>query len=531
MNHLKEHPWRLYLVVALLGAYTTIVVVKLFYIQVVRNDYYTELAKEERWQQRVIPAQRGTILAADGAPLAVSVPFETLYVDAMHLQNKGKVVDALAPILSESQDSISAALAKDDGRPVALRKYLPAEVVDRVRDLRFLHVYFQPEPRRLYPEGSLASQLLGFVGAGHEGLAGLELSWQGLLGGKSGTLFAEMDTAGSAIALGPSDYEAPVRGADIVTTIDRFAQSLIERELDAAMDRHSADAGTIIVMEPSTGAILAMASRPSFSLDDPDLFSPEKESLYDCPAVSHVYEPGSVFKVITMAAGIDSGAVGPDEVYNDQGYFAYDGTVIHNWNGQGYGYQTMAQKSCKGRSTRVRLTLATKLGRERFYQYVSAFGFGQQTDVDLPSDGEGLVRSDPALGWSSSDLLTNSYGQGISVTPLQMVRAIAAVANEGRLMKPQIVREIRTAGGVERIAPQTVRQAISPETASILNDMMVNAVENSVVGLARVEGYQVAGKSGTAEISNTERYSPMIPWLRSLVLPRPKAPALSFLWR
>lgn len=507
MNHLNERPWRLYVIVALLSAYAVVVVGKLFYIQVLQHDYYTELAREERWRERQIQPPRGSILAADGAPLAVSVPFESLYADAAYISDKDRTARMLAPVLGLEEQKIATKLADTSGQPVLLARHMPATDADSVRALGLYNVYFETENKRLYPEGELASQLLGFVGADQEGLVGLELSWQEHLAGKKGTSLAEVDTAGDAIAIGHSDYLPPVPGADIVTTIDRFAQRLVERELDAAMERHNADSGVIIVMEPSTGSIVAMAARPSFSLTDPNLFSPENEALYNCQAVASIYEPGSVFKVITMAAGLDSGAVAPDEVYYDEGYFAADGVIIRNWNGQGYGWQTMAeilQRSLNTGSSYV----ASKLGSERFYEYVRAFGFGEPTGVDLPVDAAGLVRSDPAAGWSPSDLLTNSYGQGISVTPLQMVRAIAAVANEGRLMKPQLVRELRTADGVVKIAPEVVRQVIKPETAAILTDMMVNAVENSVVGLAKVEGYKVAGKSGTAEISNPDGYNP-----------------------
>ena len=507
-NQLRERPWRLLALVALLVAYAAIVAGKLVYIQVFQHDYYLALANEEHYSQRQLEPPRGALLAADGAPLAVSVPFETLYADGRHMTDRAKAARLLAPLLGEDEALLVAKLAGAGDQPLLLKGHLPAEVADRVRALRLLNVYLETEPRRLHPEGGLASQLIGFVGRDYVGLAGLEMSWNDEMRGRHGSVQAEVDTAGDEIALGLRNYQAPVGGADLLTTIDRYTQRLIERELEAAVKRHSADAGTIIVMDPRTGAILGMASWPSYSLADPDYLAPEKEPLYRSPAVSDVYEPGSVFKVVTMAAGIDSGAVAPNETYEDKGYVVEGEVVIRNWNGVGLGPgTTMAQVLQRSLNTGSAY-VARKLGADRFYSYLRAFGFGVPTGIDLPGEAAGLVRDATASGWSRSDLLTNSFGQGIAVTPLQMAQAVAVVANEGRLMRPHVVREVRSPEGTRRIAPQTVRQVISPETARIVTNMMVNAVDKSVVGLAKLEGYRVAGKSGTAELLVNGRYSP-----------------------
>lgn len=506
-NQLGESPWRLSAVVVLLAVFAIVVVGKLFLMQIVQHGYYLGLATEEHRSVRQLQPQRGTVLARDGAPLAVSVPYETLLADATHMTDKGDVARRLATALGGNQASLAAKLTTAGDKPAMLQSSLSAEQADRVRGLHLLNVYFETEPLRLHPEGGLASQVLGFVGRDYAGLAGLEMAWNDELGGRLGSVEAEVDTAGDAIALGALDYVAPVSGADLLTTIDRYTQRLVEQQLNAAVEAHNPESATIIVLEPRTGAILAMATRPSYSLADPDYLEPENESLYRIPAVSDVYEPGSVFKVITMSAGIDSGAVQPDETYDDKGYVVEGDVTIRNADGIGRGIQTMAeilQKSLNTGSSYV----ARKLGPDRFYQYVRAFGFGEPTAVDLPGEAAGLVRDNKASGWSGSDLLTNSFGQGIAVTPLQMARGVAVVANGGLLMQPQIVREVRSAGGVRHIAPQTVRRVISPKTASILTNMMVNAVDKSVVGLAKLNGYRVAGKSGTAEILVDGRYAP-----------------------
>lgn len=498
-NLTGERAWRLFVIFAVLGAFCVVVAGKLVLIQVVQHEYFAALADEEHWRRSVIPAPRGSILAADGAQLSLSVDYETLYADGKHMSDKGKAAKALSAVLDESEEAIAARMVAGGDSPSLLRRYLTAEEADEVRRLRLYNVYFENEPLRLHPEGSLASQLIGFVGRDHEGLLGLEMAWEDDLAGTPGNLLAEVDTAGAAIALGVRDYSPPVRGADVLTTIDRFAQRTVERELDAAMERHQADAGSIVVLEPSTGAILAMASRPTFAVDDPGLFDPGREDLYRLRAVSDIYEPGSIFKVITMAAGLDSGAVTTDDAFYDEGYVVEGGVAVRNWDGQGHGWQSMAQILQRSLNTGSSY-VAKQLGPNRFYDYVRAFGFGQPTGVDLPGEGEGIVRDDSSEGWSATDLLTNSFGQGISVTALQMARAVAAVANEGRLMVPQVVREVRTAESTKRVEPVVERQVISPETARTLADMMVFAVDESVVGLAKVEGYRVAGKSGTAEM-------------------------------
>ncbi len=495
---LAERRWRLYLIAATLAAFTILVTGKLIYIQVFQHQYYRTLAAEEHWQAITLPAERGDILAADGRPLSESVTYESLYIDAKHVKDLDKTLAKLAPVIGQSEVEMRTKIAAAGDHPTLLQQYMPMDAANKVRALRLYNVYFEPEAKRLNPEGALASQLLGFVGKDQQGLLGLEMSWDKQLAGQPGRLYSEVDTAGSAIALGPSDLTVARDGADVVTTIDRFIQRTVERILQDAVTRHSADSGTIIVMNPHTGAILGAASRPSFSLTDPTMFEQSARELR-FPAVSDVFEPGSIFKVITMAAGLDAGAVRSDEIYYDAGYVTESGINIYNWDGNGHGWQTMAeviQRSLNTGSSYV----ARKLGAERFYDYVTAFGFGTLTNVDLPGEGEGIVRRESAQGWSPTDLLTNSFGQGIGVTSIQMARAVGAIANGGKLMKPQIVSEIRDANGVHKVAPVVERQVIRPETAAAMNRIMVNAVEESVVGTAKVPGYKVAGKSGTAEM-------------------------------
>ncbi|MHB1130792.1 MAG: peptidoglycan D,D-transpeptidase FtsI family protein [Chloroflexota bacterium] len=506
-NQLRESAWRLNLVVMLLGAFALIVAGKLAHIQIVQHGYYLALASEERWQVTQLQPPRGALLAADGAALALTVPFETLYADAANIKDKAKTAALLSPILGESEATLAAKLNPGDDRPVVLKRHLSAAEADRVRALHLYHLYFEVEPQRLHPEGALASQLLGFVGHEYSGLAGLEMSWDAEMSGEAGILQAEVDTAGDEIALALRNFQAPVGGADLVTTIDRFAQRLAERELEAAIKRHKADSGTVIILEPSTGSLLALASRPTYSLADPNYLSPANEPLYRLPAVSDAYEPGSVFKVVTMASGLDAGAVSANESYEDRGFVVEGGVTIRNWDGVGHGQQTMAQILQRSLNTGSSY-VAKKLGAAKFYEYVRAFGFGAPSGVDLPGEAAGLIRDHKSSGWSGSDLLTNSFGQGIAVTPLQMARAVSVVANEGRLMAPRIVSEIRSASGTQVVAPKVLRQVISPATARIVTDMMVNAVDKSVVGLAQIDGYKVAGKSGTAEILVNGRYSP-----------------------
>lgn len=503
----RRRSWRLLSVLAVCAVGALVVVARLFYIQVLQQDYYRDLALQEHWQKEIIPARRGTIRAADGQPLAISVGYETLYVVPRRVANPTALASQLEPLLGEPASAIAARLSGSGDVPVVVKAGLPADVATRVRSLRAAGLLLRPEPVRHLPEAPLAAQLIGFVGRDHQGLAGLEASLDRLLAGQPGVVYAERDTGGEEIALGRRIHQPAVDGADVVLTIDRFAQRIVEREVDAAMAKHRAANVTVVVMNPRTGGILAMASRPSYDPRDPALLTRTDTSLFRVPEVVDVYEPGSVFKVITMASGIDAGVVTPDTTVNDPGFFTYGGITVRNWDGRARGTITMRQGLAVSNNV-VLANVSTRLGADRFYRYLQSFGFGQPTGIELPGEAPGILRT-PSNGerWSQGDLATNAFGQGVAVNSIQLITAVSAIANGGVLLRPQIIREVWGANGHEVRHPETVRRVISAEAARTIADMMVTVVESSPSRPAVIEGYRVAGKTGTAELPTAQGYS------------------------
>jgi cell division protein FtsI/penicillin-binding protein 2 len=402
--------------------------------------------------------------------------------------------------VNKTADDIVAGMAAEPDGDYTLALALDYDRGRSVIDLGLPGLKAVPSTRRFYPEGDLASGLLGFIGHDHVGLAGLEADLQEQLAGTPGDLYFERDSLGNPIPLGRQQGQPAVPGGDVRLTIDRYIQLLVEQELDRSIQKHAASGGTIIVMDPRTGAILAMASRPSFQLSHLDLSGEVDPSLFRNRAVTDVYEPGSVMKVITMSTAVDLGLVNPDSTYYDAGYVTIGTSTISNWDYSVNGTQTATQLLQKSLNTGA-IWLSGLIGAENFYRYVDRFGFGEPTNSGLGGEAEGLVRSSDDEGWSPVDLATNSFGQGIAATPLQVITAVAAIANGGKLMRPYIVQEVSGPQGRRVYEPVVVRQPISEATARTVAQMMNQVVEGVPYHLARIAGYHVAGKTGTTIVS------------------------------
>jgi len=510
LNELDERGWRLYVLFAVITGCVLILIARLVYIQVIEHGHFAELAAAERWRREAVPARRGVIRDADGAPLATTVAYEGLYADAAQIEDPAATANALSPLLGKPASSLKAKLAQRQAAPVLVQSGLSATTADRIRELNLPGLYFQPERQRLHPEGNLAAQVLGVVGVDGQGLSGLEAAFDADLAGKPGWVLAERDTGGDEIALGDRQSSPPVDGADITLTLDRYIQRTVELELAAAVERHRARGATAVVLDPRTGAVLALASYPALRFDDPDLFDSSRLPLYRIPAVDDLYEPGSVFKIVTMAAALDAGVVTPETAILDTGSFPYASGVVRNSVNWPPGMITMTLGL--QRSSNVAAAYAgTTLGTRRFFDYVSAFGFGRPTGVGLPGEAAGLIKRPGQPGWDDYDLAANSFGQGIAVTPLQMASAVAAVANGGTLLQPYVVAKVAGPSGRRVYHPVVVRQVVRAETARKLTEMLVAVVEFVDGGkprLSKVPGYRVAGKTGTAEVPTASGYDP-----------------------
>jgi cell division protein FtsI/penicillin-binding protein 2 len=494
---------RLAIVVAVLLVAVLGLVFRLVDLQLVHHQDYRQQAQDEHLGRLDILPRRGAILDRNGYPLAASVDAYDVLVDK-HLwggpHEARQPAQELADVLNRPTDDILADLEGSISREVVVARDLDYQASVAVEELGLPGLRLVRSSRRVYPEGNMASAVLGFLGRDKFGLTGLEADYNRELSGAAGTLVYERDGKGDAIP-GREKRVAPEPGADIILTIDRYMQLLVERELDATVKKHKASGGTIIIMDTRTGAILAMASRPSFDVTQLDLTDESQVDLYRNRAITDLYEPGSVFKTITMAAALNEGVVSPQSTYVDEGVAYVSGWTITNWDLGAHGVQTATQVLTKSLNTGA-VWLSGLLEPDRFYDYVQRFGFGQLTGVGLSGEAPGQVRTPADDGWSEVDMATNSFGQGINVTPLQLITAIAAIANDGRLMRPYVVQEIRRGDESQVTEPLMVRQVISPETANTLTSMMEAVVDGitSVYAIS-VPGYQVAGKTGTASIS------------------------------
>lgn len=359
---------------------------------------------------------------------------------------------------------------------------------------------YRPRLQRIYPEGSLAANVLGYVGWDGQGVYGIEQTYNAQLAG------TPVHRLFSVNPYAATDMPTAEKGSDLILTIDRQVQAAVEKILAKAIDDTGSDAGTILVMNPRNGEILAMASTPNIDINHywqyPDL---SNGKMPFNRSVNVIYEPGSVFKVLTMAAAIDAGVVTPDSTFLDTGSVDVGGIVIHNWNYGAWGEQTMT--GCMQHSLNVCLaTVATWLGETKFYQYMNSFGIGRLTGIDLAGEVPGRLKMPGDEDWHASDLGTNSFGQGVAVTPVQMLQAVSALANNGEMVSPHIMKGIVSKDRQYDPLRTTVGMPISAETAHTITDMLAVSLEQEASN-ALVPGYRVAGKTGTAEIATPTGYS------------------------
>lgn len=478
-------------------------------IQLVQHDYFKAIALDEHWGRKDLLAHRGAIRDRNGHPLAATTTLYDIFVAPGTIKSSdllSKTAKTVNSLLQVPEEKFLTLHSQAGTQPALLKAGVAYDLGNKVLDLGLPGVKVEKAAHRNYPEGNLASTVLGIVGKDQKGLMGLEAYYNSDLAGKSGTIIYERDSVGNEIPLGFREREASQEGADIFLTIDRFIQRLAEKELDQAMKKHQPKSATIIVMDPKTGAILAMANRPAFDLTQPNLGDTSQLDRMRNRAVSDMYEPGSTFKIITMAAALQEGKITPQSTMFDKGYVVKYGWTITNWDGRGNGQVTMTDVLKNSINVGV-VWVSDLLGPQPFYKYVKAFGFGQPTSIDTNGEAAGQYRTPDDQDWSPVDLATNSFGQAINVSPLQMITAVSAVANGGKLMRPYLVEKIVTPNGVRVFRPVEVRRVITPEVAKTLTGMLKKVVEEGLTKLAMVPGYDMAGKTGTAQALGATGYS------------------------
>ena len=487
-----------------------LIAVKLFYLQIVKGGEARLQADQQHSIYKKLFPSRGEIKLADkfsneAVPVATNTKSYLVYAVPSDILNVNLTATSLASVLGLDSKDILAKITQSDKKYVPLKKQLTDQEQQKIKDLALPGIYFDSEDTRIYPQGDFLSQTLGFVGYNSQGiksgLYGLERYFDKDLAGTPGELVAEKDPSGAQI-FGATMNEKPAQdGADLILTVDKTIQFQVQSILQEMVTKNGADSGSVIVMNPKTGAILAIASYPDF---DPNSYGKvTNPSLFNNQAVSGTYEPGSTFKAITMAAAVDEGKVTPDSTYTDTGKVAVDNYVIKNAEGGARGVQTMTQVLDWSLNTGA-IFAENQIGNPDFLKYVQKFGFGKPTGIQL-AEGRGDLSG--LNGNVQVNYDTGSFGQGILVTPLQMVQAYGALANGGKMMKPYIVQsEIYPDGTIKNTQAVVVGQPISAQTASTMDAMLVDVVENGFGKEAKVPGYYLAGKTGTAQVAQNGKY-------------------------
>jgi len=476
-----------------LGLGFLVIMGRLFDLQVLRADEFTQLAGRQHQKMLTVEAGRGAIYDRSGKILAINMEVPSVFGAPKYVSDPRSTAIRLGRVLKTDVRQLETKL-KSERDFVWLARHLKPERAEGLQGLSLNGIGVIPEGRRFYPKGPMLSHVLGFADIDNQGLEGLERRYDAQLRGERGRLVVERDAFGGSVFPKGLNYVAPSPGKDLVLTIDEVVQYIAEQELDEVVTRTRAASGVVIVVEPKTGAILAMAVRPTF---DPN--TPKGDgNLWRNRAVGDAYEPGSTFKLVAAAAALEEKLVSPDEfIYGEDGQFLVENTVVHDHHKNGW--MTFAQVLQRSSNIGM-IKVAQRVGPEKLARFISAFGFGQKTDVDLGGEQRGLTKEPQT--WGRRTLASIAMGQEIGVTPLQLVMAVSAIANEGRLMRPYVVSEIRASTGetVAQFVPVVRRRPISSETAAIMTDILRGVVLTGGTGtLAAVPGYDVAGKTGTAQ--------------------------------
>lgn len=492
---------------ALVGVFS-LFSVRLIYLQVLQHDVYVELAAEKHVHKQVIYARRGVIRGSRGEPLAENRRIYDVAADGSHIRNPTALAQAIASQLemdpAELEAKLKALVAKTIADKKAeskvLKKGVSEDVFENISKTikgqrQLAGIYFDLNFERVYPNGSLLAQVIGYLDAGHDPRLGIERSMQDFLRGTNGCRYLEEDQKGHELVQ-YRGLETPAKdGCDVRLTIDLQLQNIVESELDAACLEYKPKMAAALMIRPQTGEILAMASRPTFDCNDPRSSTPEQQK--NRPIVDMV-EPGSTFKIVVTSAAVEEKVATPEtKIYCENGAYSYAGHILHDAHPMGMLtlHQVLAHSSNIGAAK-----LAIQLGKDRFYQYIRRYGFGETTGIPLPGEIPGLVN--PPYRWSELDITRVPMGQSVAVTPLQMATAMSTVANGGILMKPIIISEIDDADGrpVVSYSPVQVRRVISADTSRKIISALKDVVsKDGTAKDAAVPGFAVAGKTGTAQ--------------------------------
>ena len=490
--------FRLRLTSGLLLALLSAVAVRAVYLQAFDGARMARKGEKQHLQEVIYVPKRGSILSRAGDSLAVSLGAQSIYVRPRRLRSAEETAPKVARALGLKTREVRRKFAS--GQPfVWLKRQVTPREAQRVQALNVAGIGLYHETKRYYPQGHLAGQVLGLVGRDAQGLEGVERSYDRYIRREPGSSVVERDALGRHVLVtGLNDLKVRP-GAEVRLTLDTSLQHLAEKHLEAAVKRFRAKGGTVLMADPFTGAILAAASYPFF---DPNRFRSQDRRRWRIRAVTDTYEPGSVFKAVLAAAALEEGVVGREDlIFCEFGRYRYGGRTIHDFKEYGWlSFAKVLQLSSNIGVTKV----AHTLGRDRYHRYIRRFGFGEKTGVDLPGEVAGKVR--PHNAWYDIDLAAASFGQSISVTPLQMVMAFSAIANGGLLMKPYVVERVTGDGGRVLLenGPRVVRRVVTRATARTVAGILKGVVAEGATGKrAALSGFEAAGKTGTSQKADT----------------------------
>ncbi len=486
-----------------------IVVLRLFQVQVLDHNNYVALAEDQYgFYDKVIP-ERGKIFFKDEHsselyPAAINRRMNLIYAVPREIEDFKKAAETLAPILEIDEEKLFSVLNKPDDSYEVIKRKTNNELAEKVKELNIKGIKTAPEDWRYYPGDSLAANVLGFVGYKDKdkvGRYGVEGYYQNELAGQTGIIGAKSGGILSKIAKLQSDFKTPRDGDNLVLTIDQTVQFTVEKKLKETIERFGAEAGSAIVMDPLTGAIIAMAQQPFYN---PNEYSKTEDlNCFININARGSYEPGSVMKPVTMAMAIDLNKVAPGTTYLDEGVVRIKGWPIYNSDGKAYGRQTMTEVLEKSLNTGI-VFVQEQIDKEKFCNYLKDFGFDMPTGVGIEEETAGNL-SNLSNFKIDVNFANAAFGQGIMVTPMEMLTAISVIANDGKLMRPYLVEKfIHPDGSETEVSSQVVRQVISPQAANLVSAMMVSVIENGHSCGARVKGYRFAGKTGTAQVAKKD---------------------------
>lgn len=498
----RAHRTRLHIIFSLFILLLSFLLIRVIYLQLARAYNLSFLAKKQHTAIIELQPKRGTIYDRNVRPLAVSLNLDSVYANAREVRDKKATARRLSETMGLSDQFVYDRISRDKGFIWLKRKLSPPEAA-KVKSLGIKGIEFVKEPKRVYPNNSLASQIIGYAGTDNKGLEGLELRYDEYLKGTRGYRATLRDARRRPIASFEYEYYPSVDGLDLILTVDDVVQHIAERELDWAVQKFHPIGACIIVMDPQTGDILAMSSRPTFNLNTFQRVNAEKKRNR---AVTDMYEPGSIFKIVTAAAALDTKSVGlNDRFYCENGAWRHaGGKILHDHKPHGWlTFRQVIEKSSNIGTVKVGI----KLGGGNLYTYIKRFGFGDMTNIDLPGEVPGFIR--PPSKWSGTSIYAIPMGQEVTVSSLQMACALSAIANGGKLMKPRIIQSIQDKHGemIKEYQPAVVRQVMSETTAATMRDILSGVVEDGTGQLAKVDGYDVGGKTGTSQKIENGTYS------------------------